>query len=146
MPRTPTHPPRWPGLLALPLLALGTPATAQVLGDPHLAVIPRTPEEAARIAAVVTPGATPSPFEANPGGAATVRARTNADAFSQPSGNMSFERRADFAIGNGLFRKIWVSAPSSTLASDGLGPFYNARGCQNCHIKDGRGHPPSEPW
>ncbi|MCB1397169.1 MAG: thiol oxidoreductase [Rhodobacter sp.] len=145
MPRTPTHPPRWPGLLALPLLALGTAASAQVLGDPHLTVIPRTPEEAARIAAVVIPGASPSPFEANPGGAATVRARTNADAFSQPSGNMSFDRRADFAIGNGLFRKIWVSAPSSTLASDGLGPFYNARGCQNCHIKDGRGHPPAGP-
>src|SRR5690606_8172994 len=28
-------------------------------------------------------------------------------------------------------------------ASDGLGPLYNARGCQNCHVKDGRGHPPA---
>jgi CxxC motif-containing protein (DUF1111 family) len=32
-----------------------------------------------------------------------------------------------------------VSAPSSTRASDGLGPLYNARGCQSCHLKDGRG-------
>ena len=45
-------------------------------------------------------------------------------------------------MGNGLFRKLWVSSPSSTLASDGLGPLYNARSCQRCHIKDGRGHPP----
>ena len=85
------------------------------------------------------------PFEANPGGGATVRARMNADAFSQPSGNMSFEDELTFKVGNGLFRKLWVTAPSSTLASDGLGPLYNARGCQNCHLKDGRGHPPEGP-
>ena len=36
----------------------------------------------------------------------------------------------------------WVSSPSSTQASDGLGPFYNARACQSCHIKDGRGQLP----
>jgi CxxC motif-containing protein (DUF1111 family) len=41
-----------------------------------------------------------------------------------------------------MFRKNWVSAPSSTDASDGLGPLFNSRGCQNCHLKDGRGHPP----
>ena len=34
------------------------------------------------------------------------------------------------------------SAPSSTISSDGLGPIYNARACQSCHIKDGRGHLP----
>ena len=33
----------------------------------------------------------------------------------------------------------------NTLASDGLGPLYNARACQSCHIKDGRGHPPAGP-
>ncbi|MEM9763110.1 MAG: di-heme oxidoredictase family protein, partial [Pseudomonadota bacterium] len=42
----------------------------------------------------------------------------------------------------GLFKKLWVSAPASTKASDGLGPLYNARSCQRCHLKDGRGHPP----
>ncbi len=35
-----------------------------------------------------------------------------------------------------------MSAPSSTKASDGLGPLYNSRACQNCHLKDGRGRPP----
>ena len=111
-------------------------------------VISRTAEEAARVAAVTAPTtdfSRPEPFEANPAGAATVRARSDADAFSQPSGNMSFERELDFKLGNGLFRKLWVSSPSSTLASDGLGPLYNARSCQRCHLKDGRGHPPEAP-
>ena len=73
-------------------------------------------------------------FETNPGGAASLRARLSPDAFSQPSGNISFERGLDFSVGNGLFRKLWVSAPSSTLVSDGLGPLYNAPSCQSCHL------------
>lgn len=120
-------------------------AGAQALGDPHLQVIPRTPDEAARIAAVTAMPidlAVTAAFEGLPGGAATVRTRTTADAFSVPSGNIGFDREPDFRIGNGLFRKLWVSAPASTQASDGLGPLYNARACQSCHIKDGRGHPP----
>ncbi|MDP0919034.1 di-heme oxidoredictase family protein, partial [Klebsiella pneumoniae] len=35
-----------------------------------------------------------------------------------------------------------VIAPSTTTARDGLGPLFNTNACQNCHIKDGRGHPP----
>ena len=115
------------------------------LGDPHLDIIPRTAEEAARIdsvTAMATSFTAPHPFEDKPAGAATVRAMSNSDAFSQPSGNITFEDQLDFRVGNGLFRKLWVSSPSSTLASDGLGPLYNARSCQRCHIKDGRGHPP----
>ncbi|MEM9212207.1 MAG: di-heme oxidoredictase family protein, partial [Pseudomonadota bacterium] len=61
---------------------------------------------------------------------------------SQPSANIPFYGELDFKVGNGLFKKLWVSSPSSTLASDGLGPLYNARSCQRCHLKDGRGHPP----
>jgi CxxC motif-containing protein (DUF1111 family) len=131
---------------ALALLLLTGAASASPLSDPHLNTLPRSPEEAARIAAVTahpTDFNKPEAFEAAPAGAATTRARKNADAFSQPSANMSFERELDFKVGNGLFRKIWVSSPASTLASDGLGPLYNARGCQNCHLKDGRGHPPA---
>src|SRR3546814_14747026 len=56
---------------------------------------------------------------------------------------MSFKRELDFKIGNGLFRRLWVSSPSSTTSADGLGPLFNARSCQRCHLKDGRGHPPS---
>ncbi|MGI3185391.1 di-heme oxidoredictase family protein [Nioella aestuarii] len=133
--------------LALALLIAG-PATAQDLTDPHLSVIPRTEAEAARVAEITAPPADFTaawPFEVNSGGAATVRARLTPDAFSQPSGNMSFDRQLQFHIGNGLFRRLWVSAPSSTIASDGLGPLYNARSCQRCHLKDGRGHPPEGP-
>ena len=130
-------------------LVLALPAQAGTLaGDPHLNVIPRTADEAARIASVTGPTAdfsAPERFETNPGGAATVRARTDADAFSLPSGNVSFAGELDFKVGNGLFRKLWVSSPSSTQASDGLGPVYNARSCQMCHVKDGRGHVPSGP-
>ena len=75
-------------------------------------------------------------------GAATTR-RFDAAAFSQPSANMAFERQLDFKVGDGIFRKLWVPSPSSTKSSDGLGPLLNARGCQSCHLRDGRGRPPA---
>jgi CxxC motif-containing protein (DUF1111 family) len=56
---------------------------------------------------------------------------------------MAFDRALDFKVGDGIFRKLWVSSPSSTTSSDGLGPLFNARSCQSCHLKDGRGHPPA---
>jgi CxxC motif-containing protein (DUF1111 family) len=37
------------------------------------------------------------------------------------------------AAGKALFKRQWVPAPSSTEASDGLGPLYNARSCSACH-------------
>jgi CxxC motif-containing protein (DUF1111 family) len=135
------------GLLLLAALC-GPAAAADVASDPHLPMLPRTAAEAARVADVTGPTrdfATPEPFEARPGGAASVRATGTADAFSLPSGNMDFERQMAFRLGNGLFRKLWVAAPASTRASDGLGPLHNARACQSCHIKDGRGHPPAGP-
>lgn len=82
------------------------------------------------------------PFEARQGGAGTSGKRVNRDAFSHNSQNLSFEQEQDFKLGNALFRKLWVSSPASTHASDGLGPLFNARACQSCHLKDGRGHPP----
>ena len=82
-----------------------------------------------------------------PGGTATSRQSVdNRDAFSHFSHGIGFEGEMNFRIGNSVFRRLWVSAPSSTKASDGLGPLYNARGCQNCHIKDGRGRPPAANW
>jgi CxxC motif-containing protein (DUF1111 family) len=131
--------------LALALFLVTAPAFAQTLDDRHLSVIPRTDEDQAKIATVLAPPADfskPEPFEAKSAGAATVRATLTPDAFSQFSANMPFERQMDFKLGNALFRKLWVAAPASTKASDGLGPLYNARACQDCHLKDGRGHPP----
>jgi CxxC motif-containing protein (DUF1111 family) len=135
-------------LLSVIFLALSGPASAQTLDDRHLPVIPRTAEETARIAEILAPPTAfdaPEPFEAKSAGAATVRARPTADAFSETSGNMPFDHEMDFKLGNALFRKLWVAAPASTKASDGLGPLYNARACQDCHLKDGRGHAPEGP-
>jgi CxxC motif-containing protein (DUF1111 family) len=104
-----------------------------------------TPKDLARVLAITAPTTDFSKaedFEPMPGGAATSRKRVNQDAFSHPSANLSFEEQGTFKLGNGLFRKLWVSSPSSTQASDGLGPLFNARACQSCHLKDGRGHPP----
>jgi CxxC motif-containing protein (DUF1111 family) len=49
--------------------------------------------------------------------------------------------RFNLALGQVVFRKQWVSAPSSTTSSDGLGPLYNARACAQCHPQGGRGQP-----
>ncbi|MFJ7794802.1 di-heme oxidoredictase family protein [Pseudomonas sp. NPDC096950] len=82
------------------------------------------------------------PGEARSGGSATVR-KTDQNAFSLPSANLPPSRRVDFSVGNSFFRSPWVIAPSTTTARDGLGPLFNTNACQNCHIKDGRGHPPT---
>ncbi|MEZ9849267.1 c-type cytochrome [Vibrio breoganii] len=70
--------------------------------------------------------------------------KSGANAFSQPAANLPMSDRLDFSVGNSFFRNPWVQAPASTDARDGLGPLFNTNGCQNCHIKDGRGHPPEE--
>jgi CxxC motif-containing protein (DUF1111 family) len=46
----------------------------------------------------------------------------------------------DFYTGKALFDKNWIPAPASTTASDGLGPYYNARSCNQCHPDGGRGN------
>jgi CxxC motif-containing protein (DUF1111 family) len=130
-----------------PALAGGAIAVCAVLlGAAVTPVAARDAGEAARVARVTAPAtdfSATEPFETRPGGAATSFKHPNRDAFSQPSANMPFERQLDFRVGNGIFKKIWVSSPSSTQSSDGLGPLFNARSCQRCHLKDGRGHPPA---
>ena len=85
-----------------------------------------------------------SQFPVKSAGIATT-SKQDVNAFSQPSANLSFEKRLDFSVGNSFFRNPWVIAPASTTARDGLGPLFNTNGCQNCHIKDGRGHLPESP-
>ncbi|MCQ4346000.1 c-type cytochrome [Pseudomonas stutzeri] len=103
-----------PALRPLALLTLGLALTAPVLAEPG---------------------------ERLSGGATTVN-KADHNAFSLPSANLSPMRRLDFSVGNSFFRNPWVIAPSSTDARDGLGPLFNTNACQNCHVKDGRGHPP----
>ncbi len=132
-------------LMAVTPAALGH---AQDLDDRHLPVVPRTAEEAAQVAGLLVPVAdflAADPREGRPGGAATVPATATADAFSFPSANLSGADLARFDQGNALFGKTWIAAPSALGVSDGLGPLYNARACQDCHLRDGRGHPPEGP-
>ena len=106
-----------------------------------------TPEDLARVAKVTAPTTDftrAENFESKPAGKGTTTFAPNIDSFSHFLANLSFEQEEQFKLGDALFKKIWVSSPSSTQASDGLGPLFNARGCQSCHIKDGRGHPPFE--
>ena len=85
---------------------------------------------------------TATPAKPLAGGGATVFA-TGSNAFSLPSANMPLMEKLDFNVGNSFFRNPWVVAPASTDARDGLGPLMNTNGCQNCHIRDGRGHAPA---
>lgn len=133
------RPPRFtllPSLLALSLPLCGAPLLAQ-----------ETVAEAdqQRIASVLAPPpdfTRPEPFEAFPGGAGTVPARADNTAFSRPAANLP--ETLEFELGRALFEKLWVASPSSTRASDGLGPLYNTRACNACHIHDGRGHLPAD--
>ncbi|MDF1609078.1 di-heme oxidoredictase family protein [Hoeflea sp. YIM 152468] len=98
-----------------------------------------------RVERVVKPASrfdAPEQFERMQGGAGTSTKLINRDSLSHFNTNLTFKEEETFKLGNALFRKLWVSSPASTLASDGLGPLFNARACQSCHIKDGRGHPP----
>src|SRR5262245_34202292 len=43
------------------------------------------------------------------------------------------EDAMDRVLGKALFERLWVCAPPSTKAADGLGPLFNARACSSCH-------------
>ncbi len=66
-------------------------------------------------------------------------------AFSLPARNLTSDHRDTFALGDHFFNRNWVTAPASTIDTDGLGPTYNATSCSACHFKDGRGAPPDKP-
>lgn len=136
------------GVIATCLAFLLSGTGLALVSDPHLSIEPRTRAEAARIATVTEPATdftAPARFEANQGGVGTVRRRAGPQAFSMPQKNLTFQQDARFNIGNGLFERIWVTPPASTIASDGLGPLFNTRACQDCQVKDGRGHSPAGP-
>ncbi|WP_081964016.1 di-heme oxidoredictase family protein [Hoeflea sp. BAL378] len=130
--------------VCLGLLA-GAPAAAGDLSDLPTVRDDLSRKDRDRVGRVVAPAvsfAEPEQFEAMQGGAGTSTKLVNRDALSHFNANLTFKEEETFKLGNALFRKLWVSSPSSTQASDGLGPLFNARACQSCHIKDGRGHPP----
>ncbi|MBU4531156.1 MAG: c-type cytochrome [Hoeflea sp.] len=132
----------------------GSLAALFIAGSPvaagELAELPHTRDDLSepdrkRVERVVEPADSfeaAEKFEVMQGGAGTSTKLVNRDSLSHFNTNLTFKEEETFKLGNALFRKLWVSSPSSTQASDGLGPLFNARACQSCHIKDGRGHPP----
>jgi CxxC motif-containing protein (DUF1111 family) len=76
-----------------------------------------------------------------PGGQATQQKSIDRHAYSYPSASLSLDQQMDFRLGKSFFKRLWVTAPSSTQAADGLGPLYNARSCMQCHVGNGRGQP-----
>lgn len=75
-------------------------------------------------------------------GGQTTIFNTTPNAFGQPAPGLERMQELHFFVGNSFFNQNWVTAPSSTLARDGLGPLFNTRSCAGCHFKDGRGRPP----
>ncbi|MEM6761624.1 MAG: di-heme oxidoredictase family protein [Pseudomonadota bacterium] len=107
-----------------------------------------TPKDRRRVAMVTrhaTDFSEAERFERMAGGAGTSTHAADRKAFQHHASNISFEARENFYLGGSLFEKLWVSSPSSTHASDGLGPLFNARSCHRCHIRNGRGHAPEGP-
>lgn len=86
------------------------------------------------------------PGERYAGGRGTYLKRIDKRVFTHPVRNLPFDQQLDFRVGQGIFKKLWVSAPTATTASDGLGPVYNARACRQCHVNNGRGHAPNANW
>ncbi len=84
----------------------------------------------------------PESGENLPGGTATSLKQVSKDSFSHPSKNMPAKRMFDFKIGKAVFRQRWAPAPAIDGSPDGLGPLFNARSCNQCHVRDGRGRPP----
>ncbi|MCV6606520.1 MAG: hypothetical protein OIF34_14550, partial [Porticoccaceae bacterium] len=127
--------------ILLTATVIATTVTAVTFTEASQAAVPPTASQSTALTAT-TDFSQAEPGEHLPGGSATHRKRHDKKAFTHPSANMPFEQQLDFKVGNGVFKKIWVSSPSSTTASDGLGPLYNARSCMRCHVRDGRGHTP----
>lgn len=102
-------------------------------------------DDRTRIAAATAPAtdfSRPEAHEALSGGAGTFRGPANRKAMTHPDATLDDAGGQRFRLGFALFKKMWTQAPSSTQASDGLGPLFNARSCQSCHLRDGRGAPP----
>ena len=85
----------------------------------------------------------PAPDQVDaPAGRATVQG-TGREAFNQHVNDLTDDQLKTFALGDRVFGTSWVEAPSTLEQFDGLGPYFSRRSCSGCHIRDGRGLPPS---
>lgn len=71
----------------------------------------------------------------------SIQAFTAEKAFGRGIPNLKPLESSLFGVGNAMFDQRWVAAPASTTSRDGLGPLFNARACELCHFRDGRGRP-----
>jgi len=79
------------------------------------------------------------------GGDATVN-RVHASAFSAHSANIkNVKNILKFNGGNKFFEEPWAQSVGSVSSQDGLGPLFNNNACQDCHVRDGRGHASEAP-
>ncbi|MCP4808877.1 MAG: thiol oxidoreductase [Proteobacteria bacterium] len=86
-------------------------------------------------------GCTPEtePLEPPLAGGETTLADTTYTAFENPAPNLSDEAFDQHLDGDVQFEATFVSAPATI--NPGLGPFYNSRACNLCHLRDGGGLP-----
>jgi CxxC motif-containing protein (DUF1111 family) len=105
--------------------------TSVLATDSHAKTTPVIPNESDHLNTAIFPVGPHSPVSTNK--------RRGRRALAQPSALLDIETGLEFRVGQAIFEKLWVFAPSSTTASDGLGPLYNARACSQCHINSARG-------
>lgn len=74
------------------------------------------------------------------GGDTTILSESS-HAFSTPAPNLSDAALEKHLDGDLEFEAIFVTAPAEV--NPGLGPIYNNITCINCHVRDGRGKPPT---
>lgn len=98
------------------------------------------------LGAALSAGASPASVaaDANSGGD-TTRTISNRNAFSAPARNLPLQLRQQFFDGNKLFNATWAAPPNQDTSFVGLGPTFNAPSCIACHVRDGRGAPPTGP-
>ena len=49
--------------------------------------------------------------------------------------NAAHADQLDVPVGKALFDRLWIPAPASTKATDGLGPLFSSRSCTGCHAR-----------
>jgi CxxC motif-containing protein (DUF1111 family) len=68
--------------------------------------------------------------------------RADSTAYEEPAPVLDYRQRERFLRGRHHFNQNWVQFPS--IGGDwGLGPTFITDRCTGCHVKAGRGHPPS---
>ena len=86
-----------------------------------------------------SPSETPSPSHEGKGRGGGVPVRILRLLLILPCLWLPAAHALETVLGKALFERLWVSSPASTASADGLGPLYNARSCESCHRRGGRG-------